>query len=192
MQFKMRTNIEDSNVMVEEAIPTATPATSVPVQQRLEAFETQYAIFSAAMDQLRKAAVILDEVDLQVKLKWKKHSAKSTPPPDQIKFPEVPRYVTEEVAEMVRREQKKQDELHPKNPLEIEQEERRAYARYRRNEEAQEAELLRIYKGVMDGTIDETNETWVAMKEMCAMAKLDKPHFPPFIRPIMQQDSGNS
>jgi hypothetical protein len=192
MQFKMRTNIEDSNVMVEEAIPTATPATNVPIQQRLGAFETQYAIFSAAMDQLRKAAVILDEADLQVKLKWKKHAPKSTPPPDQIKFPEVPRYVTEEVAEMVRREQKKQAELHPKSPLEIEQEERRACARYRRNEEAQEAELLRIYKGVMDGTIDESNETWVAMKELCAMAKLDKPHFPPFIRPIMQQDSGNS
>jgi hypothetical protein len=75
---------------------------------RGEPFEKQYACFRAAIDQLKVAALSLDAFDLQVQLKWKKDPCKSTPAPDEVTFPELPRYVTDDVALMVEREERKQ------------------------------------------------------------------------------------
>ena len=44
---------------------------------------------------------------------------KSTPPPDKIKFPELPRYVTDEVAAMVRREEQRQKQPRKMSPGEM-------------------------------------------------------------------------
>ena len=75
---------------------------------RDEHFESRYALFRTAMDYLREAAVILDSFDLRVNLKWKKDPDKPLPPADQIKFPEIPRYVSEDVVKMLIREDYRQ------------------------------------------------------------------------------------
>jgi hypothetical protein len=109
---------EQPNGMADNAIKSQSrPSTNakVPIEEiegvfpsQGEPFESRYAIFSTAISQLKKAAVILDGFDLQVSLKWKKNPDKTTPGLGQVKFPEMPRYVTRDVATMVMREEFKQ------------------------------------------------------------------------------------
>ena len=70
-----------------------------------QTFEERSAIYSAAMTELRKIAITLNDFDLRVHLKWKKDPDKSMPPPDDIKIPELPRYVSDDVLKMVLREE---------------------------------------------------------------------------------------
>jgi hypothetical protein len=106
---------EETNVMTNSAMSFQTPTSEQSTKTvdgifpyHSESFESQYARFRAAMDQLRESAVILDGFDLRVNLKWKKDPAKPLPPADKIKFPEVPRYVSDEVSKMVLREEYRQ------------------------------------------------------------------------------------
>jgi hypothetical protein len=97
-----------NQVSTEKGSAPSQRVTDEGFAHRGEPFEKQYACFRAAIDQLRMAAVSLDSFDLQVKLKWKKDPCKSTPAPDEVTFPELPRYVTDDVALMVEREERKQ------------------------------------------------------------------------------------
>jgi hypothetical protein len=93
----------------------AAKATKDGFPLRGEPFDSRYLTFSAAIDQLKKAAVVLNGFDLQVNLKWKRDPYKATPPPDQIEFPELPRYVSEDVSWMVLREEWKQTLTYKRN-----------------------------------------------------------------------------
>ena len=174
--MNMKTNNDNNTGMAHEAIsphpptPTANPACSDPG----EPSGPRYAEFRAAIEQLRKAAVTLDDFDLQVKLKWKRDPWKSTPPPDKIKFPELPRYVTDEVAAMVRREEQRQEQPRKMSPEESMEAESRAYASYRRSMEEAKEKMGRVAVGVINGTIDENDESWVLLKELRELSKIDK------------------
>lgn len=164
----------DDNIInqtpVENAETSCQRLTDDGFPHRGDAFETQYASFSAAIDQLRAAAIALDAFDLQVKLKWKKDPSKSTPTPDEIKFPEPPRYVTDDVATMVAREERKQR------------------LKAKENGPAQEIDLQMLIRGIADGTINKSDERAVALRDLIESAKHhDIPDFHTYIEAMAEE-----
>ena len=176
--MNMKTNNDNNTGMAHEAIspqpPTPTATASPACSDPGEPSGPRYAEFRAAIEQLRKAAVTLDDFDLQVKLKWKRDPWKSTPPPDKIKFPELPRYVTDEVAAMVRREEQRQKQPRKMSPGESMVAECKAYASRRRTEQDAREEMARIAIEVINGTIDENDESYLLLKELRELAGIDK------------------
>ena len=59
--------------------------------------------FTAVMTELQEVARKLDQFHLRVSLHWKKGPEKTMPPPELIKIPEIPRYVSEDLAQEVSR-----------------------------------------------------------------------------------------
>ena len=57
--------------------------------------------FPAVMTELQEVARKLDQFHLRVSLHWKKYPEKPLPPPELIKIPEMPRYVSEDLAKEV-------------------------------------------------------------------------------------------
>ena len=54
--------------------------------------------FTAVMSELQEVAKKLDKFHLRVSLHWKKYAEQTLPPPELIKIPEIPRYVSEDLA----------------------------------------------------------------------------------------------
>ena len=82
---------------MEAQAKATTPQLDPPIQPAMNHI-SEKPTFTAVMTELQEVARKLDKFHLRVSLHWKKNPEKTMPPPELIKIPEIPRYVSEDRA----------------------------------------------------------------------------------------------